>query len=104
MWRRHPFENFLELLRILRAELDGEIRLRDHAGEPILLGDDRNAANLFALHQRDHGVDVARQFDQLVEQDLTLPVAERDGVSMFVGVRPWEFAAFTKLRREPRPR
>jgi hypothetical protein len=47
---------------------------------------------------------LTRQLDELVEQDLALPVADRDGVSLFIGVRPWEFSEFTKLRRAPRPR
>jgi DNA-binding Xre family transcriptional regulator len=47
---------------------------------------------------------LARQLDALVAQDLALPIAERDGVSLFVGLRPWEFSEFTKLRRSPRPR
>jgi hypothetical protein len=46
---------------------------------------------------------LARQFDALVEQDLALPIAERDGVSLFAGMRPWEFSEFTRLRRAPRP-
>ena len=45
---------------------------------------------------------LARQLDAMVAQDLTLPVAERDGVSLFLGLRPWEFSAFAKQRREPR--
>jgi hypothetical protein len=44
----------------------------------------------------------ARQFDELVAADLKLPVADRYGVSLFAGLRPWEFSAFTKLRRGPR--
>ena len=57
-------------------------------------------ASVRKLHE---GVDaLVRQFDALVEQDLALPVAERDGASLFVGVRPWEFSGFTQLRRAPR--
>jgi hypothetical protein len=44
----------------------------------------------------------ARQFDELVAADLKLPVADRYGVSLFAGLPPWEFSAFTKLRRGPR--
>jgi transcriptional regulator with XRE-family HTH domain len=46
---------------------------------------------------------LAHQLDALVQQDLALPIAERDGVSLFVGLRPWEFSGFTQLRRAPRP-
>ena len=45
---------------------------------------------------------LARQLDDLVFRDLGLPATERYGVSLLVGLRPWEFSAFTRLRREPR--
>lgn len=45
---------------------------------------------------------LARQLDELVSRDLDLPTAQRYGVSMFVGLRPWEFSEFTRLRRGPR--
>jgi hypothetical protein len=45
---------------------------------------------------------LARQFDGLVRNDLDLPVADRFGVSLFLGFRPWEFSEFTKLRKRPR--
>ena len=38
----------------------------------------------------------------LVKQDLHLPIRERYGVSLFMGLRPWEFSEFTRLRRKPR--
>jgi hypothetical protein len=42
--------------------------------------------------------------DEFVEfaRDLALPVGTRHGVSLFTGLRPWEFSEFTKLRRGPR--
>lgn len=45
---------------------------------------------------------LARQCDDLVKQDLGMPMQERYGVSLFMGLRPWEFTEFTKLRRKPR--
>ena len=45
---------------------------------------------------------LARELDELVAADLRLPAAERHGVTLFVGLRPWEFSEFTKMRREPR--
>ena len=45
---------------------------------------------------------LARQFDDLVAQDLGLPTRERHGVSLLLGLRPWEYSGFTKLRRKPR--
>lgn len=45
---------------------------------------------------------LARELDDLVKQDLHLPIRERYGVSLFMGLRPWEFSDFTRLRRKPR--
>ena len=45
---------------------------------------------------------LARELDALVKQDLHLPVRERYGVSLFMGLRPWEFSEFTRMRRKPR--
>jgi hypothetical protein len=45
----------------------------------------------------------ADRFDDMVADDIRLPAAERYGVGMFVGLRPWEFSEFTALRRD-RPR
>jgi hypothetical protein len=45
---------------------------------------------------------LARQLDDLVKQDLGLPMQERYGVSLFMGLRPWEFSEFTRLRRKAR--
>jgi DNA-binding Xre family transcriptional regulator len=45
---------------------------------------------------------LARELDGLVKQDLNLPIRERYGVSLFMGLRPWEFSEFTRVRRKPR--
>lgn len=45
---------------------------------------------------------LARELDGLVRQDLHLPVRERYGVSLFMGLRPWEFSEFTRMRRKAR--
>ncbi len=45
---------------------------------------------------------LTRLLDELVAGDLDLPTAERHGVSLFMGLRPWEHSSFTKLRRAPR--
>jgi hypothetical protein len=57
-------------------------------------------ASLRKVHEAMEGL--ARQFDELVAQDLQLPTQERHGVSLFVGLRPWEYSEFSKLRRKPR--
>lgn len=46
--------------------------------------------------------ELLRSFDELVEADLKLPVADRYGISLLLAMRPWEFSAFTALRRGPR--
>lgn len=45
--------------------------------------------------------ELAREFDGLVEEDLRLPVSERQGVSLFSALRPWEFSEFSRYRRQP---
>jgi transcriptional regulator with XRE-family HTH domain len=57
-------------------------------------------ASVHKLHEATEAL--ARQFDALVEADLSLPAAERHGVSLLAAVRPWEFSEFTSLRRAPR--
>lgn len=42
----------------------------------------------------------ARRFDDIVERDLALPLAERQGVGLLLALRPWEFTGFTALRRK----
>jgi DNA-binding Xre family transcriptional regulator len=56
--------------------------------------------SVFRVHELMEGL--ARELDGLVKQDLHLPVRERYGVSLFMGLRPWEFSEFTRLRRKPR--
>jgi transcriptional regulator with XRE-family HTH domain len=46
--------------------------------------------------------ELLRNFDELIEADRKLPIAERYGVSLLLATRPWEFSGFTKLRRGPR--
>jgi transcriptional regulator with XRE-family HTH domain len=56
-----------------------------------------------SIHKLHEAMDaLARQLDALVAQDVALPVADRDGVSLFLGLRPWEFSGFAKQRRVPR--
>lgn len=75
----------------------------DQPGEHThFVGGMLSRASLRKLHEAMDAL--ARLLDELVAQDLTLPIAERDGVSLFLGIRPWEFSEFTKLRRTPRPR
>lgn len=42
---------------------------------------------------------LAQEFDELARQDARLPLPERDGFSLMLGLRQWEFSEFTRLRR-----
>lgn len=44
---------------------------------------------------------LAVEFDELHQQDIKLPLEQRFGTSLVVAIRPWEFNAFKKLRRDP---
>lgn len=44
--------------------------------------------------------ELAREFDTLMAHDSTLPVSERIGLSMVLGVRPWGLPDFEKWRRQ----
>jgi len=50
------------------------------------------------LKQRLH--ELAREFDALMAHDSALPVAERVGLSLVLGVRPWGLPDFEKFRRK----
>lgn len=42
---------------------------------------------------------IAQEFDELARQDARLPLAQRDGFSLMLALRNWEFSEFTHLRR-----
>ncbi|WP_313920116.1 helix-turn-helix transcriptional regulator [Tahibacter sp.] len=44
-------------------------------------------------------VRLAQEFDELARQDARLPLVDRDGFSLMLGLRQWEFSEFTRLRR-----
>lgn len=73
----------------------------DQAGEKMqFVGGLLSRASIARMHELMETL--ARELDELVAADLRLPAAERHGVTLFVGLRPWEFSEFTKMRREPR--
>ena len=47
---------------------------------------------------------VMLEFNALHQEDMKLPLDERDGTSMLLATRRWELAAFKELRRERTPR
>lgn len=48
-------------------------------------------------------VRLAQEFDELARQDARLPLQQRDGFSLMLGLRQWEFSEFTRLRRRRNP-
>jgi uncharacterized small protein (DUF1192 family) len=42
---------------------------------------------------------LAAELARLHQSDRRLPAAERDGFTLLLGFRSWEFAAFTEMRR-----
>ena len=45
---------------------------------------------------------VAAEFDQLVRQDIRLPLERRNSCTVILAMSSWEFSEFSKLRRTPR--
>lgn len=44
---------------------------------------------------------IAREFSELHNDDVKLPLNERSAMSMLVAIRQWELQAFANLRRQP---
>ena len=73
----------------------------DQPGERMwFVGGLLSRASVRKLHEALEAL--VRQLDELVAQDLSLPTKERHGVSLMLGLRPWEYSEFSKLRRKPR--
>lgn len=45
-------------------------------------------------------IEFTREFDTLLQQDAVLPVSKRRGVSIVIGIRPWENSLFDSYRRK----
>ena len=43
---------------------------------------------------------IAREFSELHNEDVRLPLNERSAMSLLVAIRHWELAAFAELRRK----
>lgn len=44
---------------------------------------------------------LAAEFSELAEDDATLPIGERNGTTMVLAVRKWEYGLFARLKRDP---
>jgi DNA-binding Xre family transcriptional regulator len=70
----------------------------DGAGETLMCLPARlSSASAAELAQKIH--QLAGELTRLHRNDRRLPAQEREGMTLLVGFRSWEFAAFTKLRR-----
>lgn len=88
------------VMRLFAKKLIPEFFQRPFAGENeqvLLLAGMVSRPTGALLKQRLN--EVAREFDTLMAHDSTLPVAERVGLSLVMGVRPWGLPDFEKWRR-----
>lgn len=95
-WRKGgPIQKFFEehiLSEFLASSFNGE-------GEHLrFVGGMLSKKSILHLHGRIE--EIAREYDELVESELNLPVEQRHGTSMLMGIRPWEFSGFSQLRRK----
>lgn len=54
------------------------------------------------LQMQERIAELAREMDNLVEEDLVLPADDRLGSSLCIAFRPWEFSGFSRFRRGQR--
>ncbi|HTA64250.1 MAG TPA: helix-turn-helix transcriptional regulator [Xanthomonadaceae bacterium] len=96
-WRRDgPMERFF------RTKLIPEFFGREFSGEGeslLLLSGMMSPASAAQLQRRID--EAAGEFDLLMAQDASLPAAQRIGVSLVVGRRPWKLRLFDPLRAKP---
>lgn len=97
-WRKDgPIQKYFAervLPEFLKTRFDAPGELMQFVGGML------SRASILKMHELMAAL--ARQLDDLVQQDLGLPMQERYGVSLFMGLRPWEFSEFTTFRRKPR--
>ncbi len=94
-WRRDgPVQRYF----IEQVERDFFDAPFDARGEVLyLLGGVLSEASRYRLEERMHRL--AAEIDELSIQDTALPRDERQACGAILALRPWEFAAFTRLRR-----
>ncbi|MFZ4652501.1 MAG: helix-turn-helix domain-containing protein [Rubrivivax sp.] len=110
----------LRVSRAFRWRPDGPVQayFREHVVSDYFGGRfDGPGETLMAVHARltgasaqevsQHVERLAAELSRLHQEDARLPASARDGYTLVVGLRSWELAAFTGLRREtaaaPRP-
>jgi DNA-binding Xre family transcriptional regulator len=93
------------VMRLFAKKLIPEFFARPFAGDNeqiLLLAGMVSRATGQLIKQRLQ--EVAREFDALVARDSVLPVSERVGLSLVLGVRPWGLPDFEKYRRKSTPK
>jgi transcriptional regulator with XRE-family HTH domain len=103
----------LRVSRAFRWRPDGPVQayFREHVVQDYFGGRfDGPGETLMAIHARlssasaqevsQHVERLAAELSRLHQEDARLPVAARDGYTLVVGLRSWELAAFTGLRRD----
>ncbi|MCV6615095.1 MAG: helix-turn-helix transcriptional regulator [Cellvibrionaceae bacterium] len=70
----------------------------DGPGEIMLFQNAMLSPSANAIMQRKLEA-LAREFNQLAEEDKNLPLSERYGSSIMLALRPWEVQSFAQLRR-----
>ena len=43
---------------------------------------------------------IAKEFNELMQQDHSLPINERDNNTLVLAVRPWQYAMFDQYKRK----
>ncbi|MCU7864608.1 MAG: helix-turn-helix transcriptional regulator [Candidatus Thiodiazotropha sp. (ex Lucinoma annulata)] len=71
----------------------------DQNSEQLIVLNGMLAASSFAVFQRkmEH---LAREFDELSNDDAALPLQERDGTSVVLAMRPWRYGLFRQFKKK----
>lgn len=95
-WRRNgPVQKFFE------NEVQREFLAADFTADDARFRFVAGRLSRPALVQMQNAIErIARDFDQLVERDLSLPRAERPVCGAVFAIRPWEFSQFARLKRK----
>jgi len=96
-WRKGgPIQRFFE--ERVQEQFFGSAFL-DRGAIRIMVQGSLSAKSNQLLQQRMHKL--AEEFDVLVEEDRSLDRGLREGTTLVLAMRPWEFSQFAALRRDP---
>ncbi|MEJ2610344.1 MAG: XRE family transcriptional regulator [Candidatus Thiodiazotropha sp.] len=70
----------------------------DHAKERLIVLNGMLAPSSFAVFQR-RMERLAREFDELSNDDARLPLQERDGTTVVMAMRPWRYGLFNRFKK-----